>query len=435
MEFLTTPDLAHAARWAATPGGSLRQSATPRAAAAASVPGSAVMPTVSVATPTVPPSSSSTPHAPPAAAFYAPVDRDGIKNSFQALFSPAVAATPALYTRPASSAAPGLTPFINGLQTPSLVPPGINMVPHYTNMATPHIDPAASPNQNPVLSSPYLQAAAKEAVRREREFMNMPSYVTPNGAPVSGERVVPNKDVATHHQHQQMRSASPATVPTPPHPVPRVVSPVSGDAKVPSTSSPTSQEMSSKPEDPATSAAPLHAEEKHRLHPAQQGVAPQMHQYFMPPQPQPQPHGMVMIGQNGQMMMAAPPGPMYAPPGMMMFAGGQPGAFPQGMMMHAPHTAQMQQPQGQPVKPETQVERKERIELEKQELIREFKKKTREAALVRFRQKRRERRFGKLIRYDCRKKLADARPRVKGRFVRIKDDDDEGMQVVPDLER
>lgn len=87
------------------------------------------------------------------------------------------------------------------------------------------------------------------------------------------------------------------------------------------------------------------------------------------------------------------------------------------------------------VKEESQSEKKARIEVEKQELIREFKKKTREAALVRFRQKRSERRFGKLIRYDCRKKLADARPRVKGRFVRIKADEymeeSEGAQIVP----
>jgi len=55
---------------------------------------------------------------------------------------------------------------------------------------------------------------------------------------------------------------------------------------------------------------------------------------------------------------------------------------------------------------------------EKEDLIREFKRKTREAALIRFRQKRRERNFGKNIRYDCRKKLADRRPRVRGRFVK-----------------
>lgn len=92
---------------------------------------------------------------------------------------------------------------------------------------------------------------------------------------------------------------------------------------------------------------------------------------------------------------------------------------------------------GRDIKMESSDEKKSRVELEKQELIREFKKKTREAALVRFRQKRSERRFGKLIRYDCRKKLADARPRVKGRFVRIKadelgEDESECAQVVPD---
>mmetsp|Transcript_1051 Transcript_1051/g.3014 ORF Transcript_1051/g.3014 Transcript_1051/m.3014 type:complete len:373 (-) Transcript_1051:35-1153(-) len=67
---------------------------------------------------------------------------------------------------------------------------------------------------------------------------------------------------------------------------------------------------------------------------------------------------------------------------------------------------------------ESSEEKKEREAREKEELIREFKRKTREAALIRFRQKRRERKFGKNIRYDCRKKLADARPRVKGRFVK-----------------
>lgn len=88
----------------------------------------------------------------------------------------------------------------------------------------------------------------------------------------------------------------------------------------------------------------------------------------------------------------------------------------------------------------TTVGKRARMDLEKDELIREFKKKTREAALVRFRQKRSERRFGKLIRYDCRKKLADARPRIKGRFVRIRldelgEEDSECAQVVPDFER
>lgn len=42
----------------------------------------------------------------------------------------------------------------------------------------------------------------------------------------------------------------------------------------------------------------------------------------------------------------------------------------------------------------------------------------REAALMKFRQKRKERCFGKKIRYVNRKKLAERRPRVRGQFVR-----------------
>ncbi|KAL5765935.1 hypothetical protein ACOSP7_016552 [Xanthoceras sorbifolium] len=42
----------------------------------------------------------------------------------------------------------------------------------------------------------------------------------------------------------------------------------------------------------------------------------------------------------------------------------------------------------------------------------------REAALTKFRQKRKERCFGKKVRYQSRKKLAEQRPRVKGQFVR-----------------
>jgi len=41
--------------------------------------------------------------------------------------------------------------------------------------------------------------------------------------------------------------------------------------------------------------------------------------------------------------------------------------------------------------------------------MREFKKKIREAAVVRFRQKRKERNFANVVRYDCRKRVADAR--------------------------
>ncbi|KAH9700953.1 Two-component response regulator-like PRR37 [Citrus sinensis] len=42
----------------------------------------------------------------------------------------------------------------------------------------------------------------------------------------------------------------------------------------------------------------------------------------------------------------------------------------------------------------------------------------REAALTKFRQKRKERCFGKRVRYQSRKKLAEQRPRVRGQFVR-----------------
>ncbi|CAN1228271.1 Two-component response regulator-like APRR9 [Linum grandiflorum] len=42
----------------------------------------------------------------------------------------------------------------------------------------------------------------------------------------------------------------------------------------------------------------------------------------------------------------------------------------------------------------------------------------REAALNKFRLKRKERCFEKKVRYESRKKLAEQRPRVKGQFVR-----------------
>lgn len=48
----------------------------------------------------------------------------------------------------------------------------------------------------------------------------------------------------------------------------------------------------------------------------------------------------------------------------------------------------------------------------------ENRKKRRMEALERFRSKRANRSFTKKVRYECRKQLADSRPRVKGRFVR-----------------
>ena len=330
-----------------------------------------------------------------------------------------------MLSRPA--AAPGITPFINAMQTPGLVAPPTGVLPTYPPMRSPQSMPMSSPNHDGVLTTPYLREAAKEAVRRE--FMNMPTYVASNDHPnASGERVVPGNEFSSPTRPPiQVMTKTGSTAPSPVHT--SKVTPQTGDAKVPSSASPRVVSQGQKSSSPDPSKHPQNKDAQNQ-HPNQQfPVQPYFVQHAQPPP------GMVMIGQHG-MMMAPPPGAIYAPPpGVMMIPGGQP-MMPQGMMMPAPHPVMRQT--GPPVKPETTSERKARIEHEKQELIREFKKKTREAALVRFRQKRRERRFGKLIRYDCRKKLADARPRVKGRFVRIKADEDdvsEGPQVVPNLER
>ena len=60
---------------------------------------------------------------------------------------------------------------------------------------------------------------------------------------------------------------------------------------------------------------------------------------------------------------------------------------------------------------ESQIEDEEAKALER-------RKKRRMEALARFRSKRANRSFTKKVRYECRKQLADSRPRVKGRFVR-----------------
>ena len=49
----------------------------------------------------------------------------------------------------------------------------------------------------------------------------------------------------------------------------------------------------------------------------------------------------------------------------------------------------------------------------------------RRARIARFHAKRKMRIWRKRIKYDCRKKLADSRPRIKGRFVKRSDMDDE----------
>jgi len=53
----------------------------------------------------------------------------------------------------------------------------------------------------------------------------------------------------------------------------------------------------------------------------------------------------------------------------------------------------------------------------------------REAALNKFRQKRKERNFGKKVRYQSRKRLAEKRPRVRGQFVRQSGQHDQAGQA------
>lgn len=458
MEFLRTPD--PSAAWLATPRSNAPNTATP------------------------PTNAASNTQAPTPGA---PVDRAGIKSSFQQLFTPNVgaaqgnAATPFFARTPHPS---GLTPFLNGGATPNLVTPALGMMP----MATPMKSDGRNGTPDVLMSSPYLQAAAKEAVRRE--FMNMPSYIagpvasSPTSASGSAEQTVPPGELAQRAQQAQIvYTKDGQLVPSSavPSPSSTTGSAPSSEARVPGTRSPTTSnpksctspgnqrvpQTSSSPDPAADEATKKNPPDTAAAPPSQQqaaqsapmvtfaqrpfypgmpapGMAPPQGMFFMPPNAQmmiqPPPHNAVFMHPSNGMMMFAPPGAappqlMPAPPGMMMHA------MPPPHMAHAPAVAGPptvgMPPLNANTKAETATERKDRIEREKQELIREFKKKTREAALVRFRQKRRERRFGKLIRYECRKQLADARPRVKGRFVRIKtsdaQEDSECAQVVPSM--
>lgn len=582
MEFLTTPDISAGARWVAptptsqrayaiaSPTGTVSARspvATPhdprlaarKTASQSPPPGHATSASASAAPHVVPGAHAPGAHTPcaqghhhvHAASPQVPPDRLGIKHSFQSLFSPDAPvhdlSTPALMQPTPTTT--GLTPFINGLITPSLVP-----LPHFPSLSTdmPHAVPShvgsphdaavptavpphsAAPSAN--LSTPFLQAAAKEAVRRE--FLNMPSF----GPSDEGERCVPSATPSSSPlSHQSPRR--PAVHREKTHDALLVESPdekgaatVSTTAASPHTSvhsQGVANGAAANPDgvehmDTATSETSAGAEAvtaSRHVDVAGAAVAPppgttaappaHVHPYFMQ-HAQPQGHGgMVFVGPHGHMMMAPPHGMVphsgmpHAAPGLypgahahaMMMFGGQPPMMPAHAQAQAHAHAQAQaQAQAQAhaqaaqmqnlmmqqnaananggvigavgvqaagptasglggavngeggrvtggsnsmsgdAKNESHSEKKARIEQEKQDLIREFKKKTREAALVRFRQKRSERRFGKLIRYDCRKKLADARPRVKGRFVRIKNGEFEedcevegSLQVVPNM--
>lgn len=71
-------------------------------------------------------------------------------------------------------------------------------------------------------------------------------------------------------------------------------------------------------------------------------------------------------------------------------------------------------------KPKEEMTEEEKTAKQKEEEAKalEHRKKRRQEALARFRSKRANRSFVKKVRYECRKQLADSRPRVKGRFVR-----------------
>jgi hypothetical protein len=66
--------------------------------------------------------------------------------------------------------------------------------------------------------------------------------------------------------------------------------------------------------------------------------------------------------------------------------------------------------------------------LEKDDKIGMYSPEARKARIAKFHSKRKTRIWRKRIKYDVRKKLADSRPRIKGRFVKRSDKEDESHE-------
>ena len=326
--------------------------------------------------------------------------KEGIKDSFRSLFSPApngISASPFL-----SGASypyyPGITPYIAPSHSPYIG--GANT----GNSKDEEGDDAGNKkdvDRSALMTSPALRKAAKEAMARE--FMNMPTSFmieqTGGLAPASG-------NAASQESPSLSATSIEQTVPNFDEKKMKAKNDTSKDNEK---SDEKAEEKQDELKEEVVDGGKDSAKKDEAVPPPMFPMYPMGFQGFPH---HPPPHGM----QAGMQPM---PGMGYPFP--MMFPAH---AAPHLFMQRAPAAVMKEQIRAN----ETPEEKKARIEREKEELIREFKKKTREAALVRFRQKRRERKFGKLIRYDCRKKLADARPRIKGRFVRVKEDD---TQVVP----
>jgi hypothetical protein len=71
---------------------------------------------------------------------------------------------------------------------------------------------------------------------------------------------------------------------------------------------------------------------------------------------------------------------------------------------------------------------KQKATLDKDDKIGIYSPEARKARIAKFHSKRKTRIWRKRIKYDVRKKLADSRPRIKGRFVKRSDKEDESHE-------